>query len=209
MVFMSIGMNFSEEIVINVGIVGAFAAPVVASYLAESKKSVVENIAPVLARIFSPLFLILLAAFVATMAFTRKSPFVDRDYLLGFEVLLVLVLAMVLYVISARPLGDEATVYDYLNAALISAALVIDVIVLSAVIYRSLDGGITPNRAMVIGLNSSFLVHFGGIILKHIEFFRGRRSYAHIEDWMTGFFPVYAGWSAVVALVFPVVYSFG
>jgi hypothetical protein len=46
---------------------GAAGAVVIASWLVESKQSVIENMAPVLARLFTPLFAVLLIVFVATL----------------------------------------------------------------------------------------------------------------------------------------------
>src|SRR5207247_8446897 len=47
---------------------GAAGAVIVGSWLVEAKQSVIENMAPVLTRLFTPLFTILLLVFLATMA---------------------------------------------------------------------------------------------------------------------------------------------
>lgn len=65
-----------------------------------------------------------------------KSPFIERDFLIGFDLMLVLVLGLVLYVISARDIHDKAGFYDFMNLALILTALVIDGIALSAILFR-------------------------------------------------------------------------
>src|SRR5438270_95221 len=49
---------------------GAAAATVVAAWLVEAKQSVVENIAPVLTRLFTPLFTAVLLAFLVALVWT-------------------------------------------------------------------------------------------------------------------------------------------
>src|SRR5919199_1885335 len=52
---------------------GAAAATVVAGWLVEAKQSVVENIAPVLTRLFTPLFTAALLAFLVTLVVTGSG----------------------------------------------------------------------------------------------------------------------------------------
>jgi hypothetical protein len=49
---------------------GALGAVIIGSWLVEAKQSVVENMAPVLTRLFTPLFAVVLLAFLVTMAWT-------------------------------------------------------------------------------------------------------------------------------------------
>src|SRR4029077_2254402 len=68
MMFTAIGMNpawFVRGWLIPCGAVGAV---IIGSWLVEAKQSVIENMAPVLTRLFTPLFTILLLVFLATMA---------------------------------------------------------------------------------------------------------------------------------------------
>ena len=85
---------------------GAMGAVIIGSWLVEAKQSVIENMAPVLTRLFTPLFTIVLLAFLATMAWTGSPIDVEREVLIGFDLLLVLVVGLVLYAASARdPVG--------------------------------------------------------------------------------------------------------
>src|SRR5690348_16358399 len=49
---------------------GAAGAVIIGSWLVEAKQSVIENMAPVLTRLFTPLFTVVLLVFLATMAWT-------------------------------------------------------------------------------------------------------------------------------------------
>ena len=115
--------------------------------------------------------LALMSAFIITMAVTGSSPFVNRNALIGFETLLVIVLVIVLYIISSRPINENYSTFDILNMLLLGVAVAVDILVLIAVITRSTQGGITPNRLMVIGLNTIFMVHFFGAMFSYISFF--------------------------------------
>ena len=81
---------------------GAAGAVIVGSWLVEAKQSVIENMAPVLTRLFTPLFTILLLGFLATMAWTGSPINMEREMLIGFDLLLAVVVGLVLYAASAR-----------------------------------------------------------------------------------------------------------
>jgi hypothetical protein len=70
---------------------GAVAAVVVAGWLVEAKQSVVENIAPVLTRLFTPLFTAVLLAFLVAIVWTSAGIDVERQALILFDLLLVVV----------------------------------------------------------------------------------------------------------------------
>ncbi len=81
---------------------GAAGAVIIGSWLVEAKQSVIENMAPVLTRLFTPLFTILLLAFLATLVWTGNPINVERQVLILFDLLLALVVGLVLYAASAR-----------------------------------------------------------------------------------------------------------
>src|ERR671911_692002 len=85
---------------------GAVGAVVVASWLVEAKQSVIENMAPVLTRLFTPLFAAVLVTFLGTLLLTGRGIAIERDMLIAFDLLLVLVLALLLYSVSARNPGS-------------------------------------------------------------------------------------------------------
>lgn len=138
---------------------GAAAVAMITVYLVETKKSVVENFAPILAKIFSPLFLFIMLAFLLVLVVSGKSPFMERDYLIAFDFMLVLVLGLVLYTISARNPYAKNKLFDYLNLALIVVAMIIDAVALSAILLRLSAFGITPNKLAALGENLILLIN--------------------------------------------------
>ena len=73
---------------------GAMGAVIVGSWLVEANQSVAENMAPVLTRLVTPLFTVVLLTFLVTMVWTRSPIRVEREVLIGFDLLLVLVLVV-------------------------------------------------------------------------------------------------------------------
>ena len=81
---------------------GAAGAVIVAAWLVESKQRVVENMAPVLTMLFTPLFAVMLAVAAVVYAVTGLGGAFDRELLGVFDALMVVVLGLVLYGMSAR-----------------------------------------------------------------------------------------------------------
>src|SRR5262245_63654507 len=88
--------------------------------------------APVLTRLFTPLFTILLLVFLATMAWTGNPIDIKREVLISFDLLLALVVGLVLYAASARDPQAPPDFFDALQLLLVVSALVVDVVELGA-----------------------------------------------------------------------------
>jgi hypothetical protein len=187
---------------------GAVAGVVVAGWLVEAKQSVVENIAPVLTRLFTPLFTAVLLAFLVAVVWTSAGIDVEREALILFDLLLVVVLGLLLYSISARDPLAPPGLFDKLQLALVVSALVIDVLVLAAITGRITEFGTTPNKAAALGENAILLVNLAWSAWLVLEFIRRRAPFAKLERWQTGYLPVYAAWAWIVVLVFPPLFSY-
>ncbi|MGC5054026.1 permease prefix domain 1-containing protein [Micromonospora sp. DT48] len=186
---------------------GVVAAVVVAGWLVEAKQSVVENIAPVLTRLFTPLFTAALLAFLVAVVWTTTGIDVEREALILFDLLLVVVLGLLLYSISARDPLAPPGLFDRLQLALVVSALVIDVLVLWAITERITEYGTTPNKAAALGENVILLANLAWSAWLMLGFVRRRAPFAALERWQTGYLPVYAGWAWVVVLLFPPLFS--
>jgi hypothetical protein len=187
---------------------GAAAAVVVAGWLVEAKQSVVENIAPVLTRLFTPLFTAALLAFLVAIVWTSHGINVERDALILFNLLLVVVLGLLLYSFSARDPLAPPGLFDKLQLALVVSALVIDALVLQEITGRITGFGSTPNRAAALGENLVLLVNLAWSAWLLLAFVRRRRPFAVLERWQTGYLPVYAAWAWIVVLVLPPLFSY-
>jgi len=187
---------------------GAAGAVLVASWLVEAKQSVIENMAPVLTRLFTPLFAILLVTFLATMLLTGRAVDIERDALIGFDLLLVVVLGLLLYSVSARDAQLPRGVFDVMQVVLVVSALLADAVALWAISARISEFGITPNRVAGLGVNVILLVNLAWSAVLYIRFLRERGPFTDLERWQTNYLPVYAVWGAIVVIVFPFVFRY-
>jgi hypothetical protein len=187
---------------------GAVAAVIVGSWLVEAKQSVIENMAPVLTRLFTPLFTLVLLAFLATMLFTGHGIDVERNLLIGFDLLLALVVGLVLYAASAREEQAPPGIFDALQFVLVVSALLVDLLALAAIVSRISEFGFTPNRVAALGENLILLINLAGTAWCYGRFLRHRGSFAVLERWQIAFLPIYSLWAALVVAVFPPLFDF-
>ncbi|TWP47997.1 hypothetical protein FKR81_30500 [Lentzea tibetensis] len=187
---------------------GGVAAIVVAGWLVEAKQSVVENIAPVLTRLFTPLFTAVLLGFLIAFGLTSGAIDVEREALILFDLLLVVVLGLLLYSLSARDPLAPPRLFDKLQLALVVSALAIDVLVLLQITGRISEYGTTPNKAAALGENVILLANLAWSAWLLFRFVRRTTPFVTLERWQTGYLPVYAAWAWIVVLVFPPLFSY-
>jgi hypothetical protein len=187
---------------------GAVGAVIIAAWLVEAKQSVIENMAPVLTLIFTPLFTLLLLAFLGTMVWTRSGIAVGREVLIGFDLLLVVVAGLVLYAISARDPQKPPGLFDALQLLLVVCALLVDAIALRAIAGRISEFGFSPNKVAALGENLILLVNLGWSSVLYARFVAGRVAFTTLERWQTAYLPTYAVWAWVVVAVFPPLFGF-
>jgi hypothetical protein len=186
----------------------AMGAVLIGSWLVEMKQGVIENMAPVLTRIFAPLFTLVLVALLATMIWTSRGIDIQREVLIGFDLLLAVVLGLLLYAVSARDPLARPGPFDLLLLTLVVSALIVDVVALAAIAARISDFGFTPNRTAALGENLILLVNLAWSAWLYARFIRGRTPFSALERWQTSYLPVYAFWALIVAAVFPLVFGF-
>ncbi|GGK18332.1 hypothetical protein GCM10010124_08650 [Pilimelia terevasa] len=187
---------------------GAMAAVTVAAWLVEAKQSVIENMAPVLTRVFTPLFAVALSAFLVAVVWTNNGIDIERDVLIIFDLLLVVVLGLLLYAISARDLAAPPGLFDRLQLALVVSALVIDAMVLVAITGRISEWGFSPNKTAAVGENLILLTNLAWSAWLFLAFVRGRAAFARLELWQTRYLAAYGAWAWTVVLAFPLVFRF-
>jgi hypothetical protein len=187
---------------------GAAGAVIVAAWLVEAKKSVIENIAPVLTAIFTPLFAVMLIVSAVVYSVAGIGRAFDRDLLTVFDVLLLVVLALVLYGLSARDPLKRAGVMDALRFVAVVAALLLDLLVLGSLLARIGEFGFTANRVAALGLNLLLVVDLAGTAWLSARLIAGRATALRSERWQTAFLPVFGAWAAFVVVVLPPLFRF-
>jgi hypothetical protein len=187
---------------------GAVGAVLVASWLVEAKQSVIENMAPVLTRLFTPLFAAVLVAFLGTLLWTGRGVDIERDVLIAFDLLLVVVLGLLLYSVSARDPQSPPGAFGVVQVVLVVSGLLADAVALWAIAARITEFGFSPNRVAALGENVILLANLAWSAVLYIRFLRGRGSFTSLERWQTDYLPVYAVWAAIVVIVFPLVFGY-
>src|SRR5215213_4360463 len=208
LIFQAIGIDveaFFESWLLPCGAVGAV---LVGSWLVEAKQSVIENMAPVLTRLFSPLFAAVLVTFLGTLLWTGRGVDIERNVLIAFDLLLVLVLGLLLYSVSARDPRSPPGAFDVVQVVLLVSALLADAVALWAIAARITEFGFSPNRVAALGENVILLVNLAWSAVLYIRYLRGRGSFTDLERWQTDYLPVYAVWAAIVVIVFPPVFGY-
>ncbi len=206
-IFAAIGIDL--EPVIEAWILSlAMGGVLIATWLVEAKQSVIENMAPVLARLFTPLFTIVLLVFLGIVLGTSRGLDVEREVLIMFDMLLVVVLGLLLYAISARDPRSPPSTFDVVQVVLVVSALLANAVALWAIAARITEFGFTPNRVAALGMNVILLVNLAWSAVLSIRFLRGRGPLADLERWQTNYLPVYAVWAAIVVIVFPPLFRY-
>lgn len=206
--FSAIDINIEEFYMKNIALYGLAASPFVGTYLTKARGKVTKNFAPYLAKIFSPLVLITLGVYLATIVITQKNPYTDREFLLIFNLMLLLVLAITIFSVSERDTGSKIVFNDRIIFALLTVAIVINCVALSAISFRLTSYGITPNRLAVLGMNLIVFIHLLRITFNYCRFLFGKVRIDAVVAAITKYLPVYALWVLIVTIVFPIVFSF-
>jgi len=201
-----IGMNIEEFYFKNVVLFGAAALAIVATYLVSRNLKLAKSIAPYIARIFSPLVLVTLLAYLITVIAVGKNPFLDRNFLIAFNGILFTVLAITIFSITESGTNEQKNLSDYINFVLIILALLIDSVALSAIAFRLSSYGITPNRLAALGVNILIWVHLIWIMLSYLRFLQNKTGPFIIQDAVTKYLPVYGFWAAFVTFTFPLIF---
>lgn len=192
----------------NIVVMGLVASPIVATYIIDSAIGMKTKIASIIAKIFMPLFLLTVLLYIAAMVFEQKSPYSDRDFLIVFNALLLLVLAISVFSIIENKYQESSKIFEVTNIALVVTTLVIDMVALSAILFRLTEYGISPNRIAVLGANLLIFIHLCGFLKPYIEIVRKNKDYSTIEKWTADYLPIYSSWSLIVAMGFPILFGF-
>ena len=157
------------------------------------------RLAPLVARVFGPMVLVVLAVYFPVLVV--QGGLRERDTLLLVNAALLAVLALVLLMEAERPpLQRHWT--DLVALGLVLLALATDAGALASAAARLADGGLTPNRLAVLGMNVLLALHLGGVALPMARRALGRGG-PGAGAWTARMLPVYTAWTAAVVLVFP------
>lgn len=182
------------------------SVPLFATFLVRQNASLVSKISPVIARIFTPLVTLTLAIFLVAIIYSGKDPYNDREFLLLFNGVLIGVMALILFSLGEATKQNASRVHQYFLFALAVLAIIDNGIALSAIGFRLVEFGVTPNRLAVLGSNALVMVHLMITTQKLWSFLKGNERIEAVEKSLTSYLPFYAVWAAIVSFVFPLLF---
>jgi len=206
--FSLIGMEIFEFYREYIGIFGLAAAPIIGTYAVQKNPQLVNKVSPVIAKIFSPLVLITLIVYIIAIIATGKDPYNDRQFLLTFNGLLIVVMAIIVFSLAetsrSKRNRTEITVLFLLTAL----TIIVNGIALSAIVFRITEWGITPNRLAVLGGN--ILIHTNLLLVSYklLMTLLKKSELEDVEKLISIFLPVYGLWTVIVVFIFPLIFNF-
>ncbi|HEX8356367.1 MAG TPA: hypothetical protein VF610_03105 [Segetibacter sp.] len=206
--FSLIGFNIEKFYFENIVIFALPAAPIMGTFLTLTNPQLVGKVSPVIAKIFSPLVLVMLVIYLAAMAFSQKNPYNDRDFLLIFNALLLGVMAIIFFSVAETVTTTKRGGQIWVLALLALVTIIVNCVALSAILFRMSTSGVTPNRAAVFGGNVLILIHLLLVSAQLIRLLTDKVELIAVKKSITNYLPVYCLWAAVVTFLFPFLFGF-
>jgi hypothetical protein len=207
LLFNGIGIDIKNFYMNYIAISGFVCAPVVATFVLRNYAALTDKIAPVISSIFSPLVLLTLLIYVVAMAVSGKDPYLDRDFLLTFNLMLIGVMSIIIFSVSETSLFRRQRFNELLLLALSLVTLITNIIALSAIFYRLSEFGLTPNRMAVLGSNILIFVNLILISIDLFKIFKKKSELHRVENTISKFLPFYIIWILVVVFAFPFIFG--
>lgn len=206
--FSLIDLDIKEFYFENVVIFAVAASPIVGTYLTETNPQIVDKVSPVIAKIFSPLVLITLTAYLIAIVVSGKNLYHDREFLLTFNALLIGVMAIIFFSVAgtSRPAKNYAeTLVLFLLSVL---TIIVNGIALSAIVFRISEWGLSPNRLAVLGGNILMLANLILVAIRLLKALRTKNGQTEVGAAIALFLPVYAIWAFGVTFLLPLIFNF-
>jgi hypothetical protein len=206
--FSLIGFNIEKSYFEYVVIFTLPAAPVIGTYLTQTNPQLVGKVSPVIAKIFSPLVLVMLVIYLSAIPYSGKDPYNDRDFLLIFNALLIGVMAIIFFSVAETSRAGKNRGEAWILFLLSVVTIIVNSIALSAILFRIAGGGITPNRAAVLGSNVLILVNLLLVTWQLFRVISKKAGISGVGKVIAIYLPVYVVWIAIVTFLFPLFFGF-
>jgi hypothetical protein len=204
--FSLIGFHIEEFYFQNIAVFGLAAAPLIGTYLTQTNPQLVGKVSPVIAKLFSPLVLIMLVAYLSAMVYSGKNPYNDREFLLIFNALLIGVMALIFFSVSEASGKGKAQIWVLFFLSAIT--IIVNSVALSAILFRISAWGFTPNRTAVLGGNTLILLNLVMVTTNLFKALFKRTEIGEVGKAIAVYLPVYVIWTFIVTFLFPFIFGF-
>jgi hypothetical protein len=189
-------------------IFGLPSVPLLGTYLIQTIPQLVQKVSPVIARLFSPVVLVMLLVYLGAIVFSGKDPYTDRDFLIIFNLLLVGVMALIFFSIAESHQSPRHRAEILVLFLLSAVTVLVNGIALSAILFRISECGLTPNRAAVLGSNLLILINLLIVVFQLFKVLTRDSELPRVGKAIADYLPVYLVWAAVVTFLFPLLFGF-
>ena len=203
-----IGFKIEDFYFRNIVIFGLPAAPIIGTWLTQTNPQLVGKVSPVIAKIFSPLVLVMLVIYIAAIVYSGKDPYNDREFLLMFNALLIGVMAIIFFSISETSWITKTRSETWILFLLSVVTIIVNGIALSAILFRISQWGITPNRAAVLGGNALILINLSMVTVQLYRVLAKKAGINEVGKAISFYLPVYVTWATIVTFLFPLLFGF-
>lgn len=220
--FQALGIALPEAITRLLAFGGGGAIPILAvasaydphlAPIAQRFEQGLSKLISTLMRLLLPLTLLVLVVYLFVIPFNFMAPFRSRDILIVYNAMLFAIMALL---IGVTPVHEEDLPAGYQGAlrrgilVLAILTVLVSMYALSATVYRTAQGAITPNRLTVIGWNS---INIGILVmLIYTQLRRGAKGYQG-PDWIQSIQSAigagamaYIAWTILLILAIPLLF---
>ena len=206
--FKAIGIKIEDFYFDYLAVFAGAALPIISTFMTQSNPSLVNKVSPVVAKICSPVVLIMLIVYLGAVLFSDKDPYNDRNFLLVFNLLLLGVMAIILFSLAetAKDFGNSWSLVILLALSVVT--MVVNGIAFTAILFRISEWGITPNRLAILGANFLMLANLVFIAYRLFNRVIKKDEKTSVENAIANFLPIYILWAMLVVFVFPLLFNF-
>lgn len=224
--FELINIDVADLYLPRIAVWGLAALPVVGTYLVQSNPLLVKNVSPIVAKVFTPLVLILLVIYLSAIIYTGKDPYNDREFLLIYNLMLVGVMAIIFFSVvegsnidgsnsikgSKLNIESKSNISSKLNRGMLfslsAVTVVVNLIALSAIVFRISEWGLSPNRLAVLGINLLILTNLTVVSYYLLRSLKVNKSFDKVQNIIALFLPIYGLWALLVTFLLPLLFGF-
>jgi hypothetical protein len=206
--FELIGFDIKEFYFENIVIFVLPAAPIFGTYLTQTNPQLVGKVSPVIAKIFSPLVLVMLVIYLIAMIYSGKDPYNDREFLIIFNALLIGVMAIIFFSVAEGSKTTKSQAESWILFLLSFVTVVVNGIALSAILFRISEWGFTPNRAAILGGNILILINLLLVTVQLFKVILKKTDIAGVGKIISLYLPIYVIWTVIVTFIFPLLFGF-
>jgi hypothetical protein len=192
----------------QIAVWGLAAMPMLSTYLIQNNPDLVNKISPTIAKIFTPIVFVTLLVFLSALMYTGKDIYNDRNFLLVFNAVLIVVMAIILFSLTEATNNTRSKFNFIILFGLALLAIITNAIALSAILFRLSEFGLSPNRIAVLGANLLIFIHLFFVSYGLFKNLKGKASIQDVEGDIALFIPVYAVWAALVTIIMPFIFKF-